>query len=478
MRLRAAQWSIIELGLRQGLGLVVSIVLARILGPAAFGLVALTTFFSALGTALVQTALGTILIQQRGCTDDQQSTLFWLNLIASGAIALAIAAISGPVARFYHQDMLALLMPLAGLQVLLGAISTVPTALLTLKLDIRPLALIGIAAFLVSGVIAVAMALAGMGVWSLALQPVLYAAVNAGLIWFACDWRPRLRLSLREVAPMLRSGSMISASSALDMAYNQGFALIIGRQFGVQPLGLYNRAQGIQQIPGNLISTVINRLALPIMAQAANDRDHLRAICQNLNAASVAIAFPAMATLGVLAKPIVLAMFGAKWAEAAPLVLYLALAGALFPMQVINLQVPIVLDRTHRYFQAEVAKKVVGFTCMIGGSFMGIAGLAVSQSVFAVIAFFINAYLAQRMIGYGALTQLRDVAPVALASALMAAAMGLLYDGLAARAVLAPLAILAVVLLAGGALYAGLMALFYPEQRSAVLAWLRKDRLA
>ncbi len=478
MRLRAAQWSVFELGLRQGLGLVVSIILARILGPVAFGLVALTAFFAALGTALVQTALGTILIQQRGCTPDQQSSLFWLNLIASGAIALLIAAISIPVARFYHQDMLAVLMPLAALQVVFGAIATVPTALLTLKLDIRPLALIGVAAFLVSSAVAVGMALAGMGVWSLALQPMLYALVGGVLIWFASDWRPRLHMSLREVAPMLRSGSMISASSALDMAYNQGFALIIGRMFGVQPLGIYNRAQGIQQIPGNLISTIINRLALPIMAQAASELGRLRGICKNLNAASVAISFPAMAALAVLAKPIVLAMFGAKWAEAAPLVVYLALAGALFPMQVINLQVPIVLDRTHRYFQAEVAKKIAGFTCMIAGSFMGIAGLAVSQSVFAVIAFFINAYLAQRMIGYGALTQLRDVAPVALGSAVMAAAMWLLHDALAVRTVMGPLSILAVVLVAGGAIYALLMALFYPAQRGEVLAYLRKAKLA
>ena len=475
MRLRAAQWSIFELGLRQGLGLLVSIVLARILGPAAFGLVALTAFFSALGTSLVQTALGTILIQQRGCTRDQQSSLFWLNLIASAGIALLVAAISIPVARFYHQDMLALLMPLAALQVLLGAIVTVPTALLTLKLDIRPLALIGIASFLVSGAAAVGMALAGWGVWSLALQPMLYALVSAGLIWFASDWRPRLHMALTEVTPMLKSGSMISASSALEMAYSQGFALIIGRQFGVQPLGLYNRAQGIQQIPGNLISTVINRLALPIMAQAASEKGRLREICKSLNTASVAISFPAMATLAVLAKPIVLVMFGAKWAEAAPLVVYLALAGALFPMQVINLQVPIVLDRTHRYFQAEVAKKVVGFTCMIAGSFMGIAGLAVSQSVFAVIAFFINAYLAQRMIGYGAMAQLRDVAPVALAAAAMAAAMLVLHEALAARTVIGPLAILTVTLLAGGAVYAALMALLYPTQASTVIAqmWSR-----
>ncbi|MEO7248230.1 MAG: lipopolysaccharide biosynthesis protein [Novosphingobium sp.] len=472
MRLRAAQWSVFELGLRQGLGLIVSIILARILGPAAFGLVALTAFFAALGTAIVQTALGTILIQQRGCTTDQQSSLFWLNLIASGAIAVLIAAISIPVAKFYHQDMLAVLMPLAALQVLFGAIATVPTALLTLKLDIRPLALIGIAAFLVSGAIAVGMALAGMGVWSLAIQPTLYALVYAVLIWFASDWRPRLHMSLREVAPMLKSGSMISASSALDMAYSQGFALIIGRMFGVQPLGLYNRAQGIQQIPGNLISTVINRLALPIMTQASSERDRLRSLCKHLNAAAVAIAFPAMATLAVLSKPIVLAMFGVKWTEAAPLVVYLALAGALFPMQVINLQVPIVLDRTHRYFQAEVAKKIVGFTCMIAGSFMGIAGLAVSQSIFAVIAFFINAYLAQRMIGYGALTQLRDVAPVALASAVMAGAMLLLYDALAERTMLAPLAVLAVVLLAGGAIYAVLMSVFYPAQRGEVITHL------
>jgi teichuronic acid exporter len=468
MKRGAVQWTIIELALRQGLGLGVSIFLARMLGPASFGLVALTSFFASLGIAVLQTSLIAIVIQRQGCTPDQRSSLFWLILIASGAAAALIVQVAVPVARFYDQPILAELMPLAALQVLLTAFSTMPTAILTYDLNIRPLALAGIAAFLASGATAIITALAGWGVWALALQPVLFAFVNSVLVWCATDWRPRTHLSLSEVLPLVRSASMISASSALEVAYSQGFALIIGK-YGVFPLGLYNRAQGIQQIPGNLIATCINRLALPIMAQASESRPRLREICTSLIKISVAVSFPTMAILAALAPRIVLVLFGPTWSGAAPLLVYLALAGALFPMHVINLQIPIVLNRTHRYFQAEVAKKVVGFSCLIVGSFMGIVGLAISQSVFSAVAFFINAYLAKRMLGYGALAQLRDVAPIAFATALLVCFVQLLEHLLVMRTAISPAPLLAFLLIAGGLFYVALIVLLYPDVRREAL---------
>ena len=417
----ATAWSAVDILLRQLLSFAISVVLARLLTPADFGTVALAAFFSTLLIALLHTGLSTALIRRQSSTREEESAVFWWCLGASVAMAALLIAVAPWIAAYFAQPVLRTLMAMAAAQLVFAAIGVVPTAMLTRALDIRPLTIAGIIASLVSGAVGIGAALAGTGVWAIALQLASASLVNSLALWLVSDWRPSPHWRFATLRGLLGFSANLSASSALDVVYTYGFALVVGKLHGVTDLGLYNRAQGTQQLPGNVVAMILGRVALPIFAAASHDPPRQRRDVRTAVRAAMIVNLPAMVVLAVLADLVILVLFGAKWSGAAAVLAILAVGGALIPLHVINLQLLLAQDRSDRFLKVEVAKKVTGIGCVMVGSLFGIIGLAISQAVFGVIAFVINAHFTRRSLGYGALAQLRDLLPIIGLSMIVAA---------------------------------------------------------
>lgn len=412
----ATAWSALDILIRQLLSFGISIVLARLLTPADFGTVALASFFSTLLIALLHTGLSTALIRRRDATREEESAVFWWCLGASIVAGAALLTAAPLIAAYFAQPVLGPLMAMAAGQLVFAAIGVVPTAMLTRALDIRPLTIAGIIASLVSGAIGIGAALVGAGVWAIALQLASASFVNSVALWFVSDWRPTTHWHFATLRALLGFSTRLSASGALDIVYTYGFALVVGKLHGTADLGLYNRAQGTQQLPGNVVAMMLARLMLPIFA-ASND-DPLQQLTDVRAAvrAAMLVNLPAMVVLALLADLVVLVMFGPKWLGAARVLAILAVGGALIPLHVINLQLLLAQDRADRFLKIEMAKKLAGITCVVIGSLFGIIGLAISQAVFNVLAFVMNAYFTRQTLAYGVLAQLRDLLPIALLS--------------------------------------------------------------
>ena len=417
----ATAWSAVDILLRQALSFGISIVLARLLTPADFGTVALAAFFSSLSIALLHTGLATALIRRRSSSREEESAVFWWCLGASLAAGALLIAIAPWIAAYFEQPVLRALMWMAAGQLVFAALGVVPTALLTRALDIKPLTVAGIIASIVSGALGIGAALAGAGVWAIAIQLASASLVNSAAWWFVSDWRPTTHWQFATLRGLLRFSAHLSASSALDIVYTNGFALVVGKLHGVVDLGLYNRAQGTQQLPGNVVAMILGRVALPIFAAANDDPPRqLRDVRMAVRAAML-VNLPAMVVLALLADLIIVVLFGPQWSGAATVLAILAVGGALIPLHVINLQLLLAQDRSDRFLKVEVAKKFAGIGCVLVGSLFGIVGLAISQAVFALLAFFINAHFTRLSLGYGALAQLRDLVPIALVSSALGA---------------------------------------------------------
>jgi teichuronic acid exporter len=447
---KASAWSALDIILRQGVQFVVTVILARLLAPEDFGIIALLTFFTSLSIVFVQGGLSVALIQRQHTSRAEESTIFWWNLIASLVLGVVLIAAGPAIAAFFAHPVLRPLMMMAAAQIIFSALGAVHGALLTRRMRFDLIAKTGLVAAIASGAIGIGAAFLGAGVWALALQVTSSALIGSIGLWFVLDWRPEMHFRFATIRGLSGFGAWVSIGSVMDVLYTNGIALLIGKLHGVRDLGFYDRASATQSLPSSSLSGIIGRIALPLLASKKGDPESLRGSLRLAIGCVMLLNLPIMAGLVLLADLVVKVLLGDRWLAAAPILSILALGGMLFPLHLINVQFVLARGQSRTFMRVEIAKKCIGIACVIVGSFFGIVGLAWSQVVYSVLGLFVNAWPAHRDLGYGAVAQLRDIGGIALATLVMAGGVYFLRGTLSTG----PFATLAICSLVGGALYA------------------------
>jgi O-antigen/teichoic acid export membrane protein len=409
----AASWSGIDILFRQFLQFAVAIVLARLVSPEEFGILALLSLFMGIAAAFIDSGFSAALIQRQDLTPTDESTVFWLNLSMGGVAALALSASAHLVADLFAQPALVLLAYLMALNIWMSAAGAIHGTLLTKTLNARTQLKVGVLATAGAGVVAVAMALRGYGIWALAAQTVVATCLSTALLWYYHPWRPLLTFSWASAVRLFGFGGYMFASGLLDTLYSRAYTLVIGKFHGVSELGFYNRADSMKQLPVGVLTALLGRVALPVFSEVAHDRARLRRGVQLSLRCLMLVNVPMMLGLAALANPLVRTLLGAQWAPAVPLLQILCIAGVFWPLHVVNLNALMAQGRSHLFFRIEVAKKLIGLGMLMLGAFWGVWGIAWSQAVLGGVAFAINAHYTERLLGYGGWAQCRDVAPIA-----------------------------------------------------------------
>lgn len=418
----AGLWSALDLGTRSIVQFITSVVLARFLSPTDFGIYAIMLIFTSVSLVLIDGGFTSAIIQKKDISREEQTAVFWYNTLASLVIALAIFLLAPLIARGFGYPVLRPILMTIALVVPIMAIGTLPSAMLQKGLRFDLVARAGLLATVSSGVVAVVAVMNGAGVWTFVLQTLTMALVNTTILWMLAGWRPLLRPHFRSAKQLASFGSLVALSGLLEVAYAHGSSLVIGKLHGASDLGFYNRAQSLQVLPANILTAIVTRVALPVFSTKTHDHDALGHGVRMAQGVVMLINLPLMLALATMPDLIITVMYGPKWLAAVPVLAILALGGVLFPLHAINLQLMLAQGRSDLYFKVEVAKKVVGIAFVAIGSIYGIVGLALGQTIFSYIAFFINAGVAGGMIGYGPVKQLRDLA----GSFALAAAMAIL----------------------------------------------------
>ena len=447
--LKATLWSGADALIRQGLQFCISIALARLLAPEAFGTIALLYLFVGIAGLFVDGGLSSALIQRPATTRLEESTVFWFNLSAGAGAGLLLSAASPLIAHFFGVPLLQPLACIMGLNLFIGAFGSVHMSLLTKVLNFRTQMKIGLVASTVSGVAAIVVAWLGAGVWALAFQLLISTTITSLLLWVWHAWRPLRAFDPQALRTLWRFGGFFVLSVAVDIAYTQIYTLVIGKLYGTRDLGFYFRATSTQQNAANLLSGVLNRVAFPLFSSAAADKELLRRSVRKALTAAMILNLPIMFGIVVTADPLVIALFGEKWRPSVPILQILALGGSLWPLHVINLNVLLAQGHSNLLFRVEIVKKALGFSVLICASLFGLVAIAWSQVAFGLAAFFINAHYTSVLLGYGAARQIRDVAPYLAVAGVMAILVWLV--GSAIR--LGPLAVLAIQVSIGATFY-------------------------
>jgi len=419
--LSAVVWSGGEAFSRQGVQFIISIILARLLAPEIFGLIAMLSLFIGLASCFCEGGFSSALIQKQSLSQEDTSSVFYFNVMMGLTAALLFCATAPWIAAFYQAPVLQPLTRLMGLNVFIGTLGAVHQTLLVKDLDFRCLMRISIVAAIVSGAVGIALAWRGCGVWSLAIQTLVSTGVSTALLWWWRPWRPALVFSLKALRSLFRFGAYLFLSSVLDLAYTRAYSLVIGKFYTAGDLGLYSRADSTQQLPTNLLSTVVTRVSFPMFAAVAHDRELLRRAMRKVLASIMLLNVPAMLGLMVVARPLIVAVFGINWAGCVPYLQILCLAGVLWPLHVLNLSGLKAMGRSDLFFRLEVIKKAVGVCILVGSCLISITAMAWGMVLTSIVCVGINTYYTGVLLDYPLSRQIRDLLPCALPAGSMVA---------------------------------------------------------
>ncbi|TWU47534.1 Teichuronic acid biosynthesis protein TuaB [Rubripirellula tenax] len=417
----AVIWSGLDVFVRQFIGFAISIVLARLLVPEDFGTLALLSLFLGVAQLFVNAGFSAALIQKQDTSHVDESTVFWFNLAAGLAMTILLVGVSPWVAAFFKQPVLTPLTCLMACNISISAFASIHATLMNKRLDFKTPMKIGVIATVLSGSVGIYLAWNGYGVWALAWQAVLNSFVGVILLWYWNPWRPLFVFSRESVRSLFGFSGWLFASAILDTVYQRGYTLLIGRFYGMHDLGIYDRADKTQQLPGGILSSLLARVAFPLFSSIHKNKDKLRVGVRSSVRSIMLVNIPAMMGLAVLAEPFVREVFGEQWVSAAPALQVLCVAGLLYPLHVINLNVLQAQGHANLFFRLEVIKKSLGTLLLIGGSFYGIMGIAWSRVIQSVFAYAVNGFFTHKFLDYGIRKQSLDCTASFALSMVMAA---------------------------------------------------------
>jgi O-antigen/teichoic acid export membrane protein len=370
----------------------------------------------------VQSGLGTALIQKKDVTDEDYSSVFYLSL-GVALVFYGILFLAAPfIAAFYNQPLITLVLRVLGLTLFFGAVNTIQNAVIARNFQFRKLFISSLGAVLLSGVIGIAMAYAGYGVWALVGQQLTSIIALCVIMWFTVTWRPRLLFSLTRVKGLFSFGWKLLVSGLIDVTYNNLSSLVIGKLYPSSMLGYYIKGQEFPNVLVSNINSSIQAVMFPAYAKCQDNRPLVKQIMRRALVTSSFLVFPAMAGLAVVAEPLVMLLLTEKWLTAVPFLQIFCAVYALWPIHTANLQTINALGRSDVFLRLEIVKKVVGVSVLAVTIPIGIYAMALGSVVTGVISTLINAYPNKLLLDYNITEQWKDLMPALILSLVMCGA--------------------------------------------------------
>jgi len=325
---RSVGWSATLQIARLLMQILISAILARLLTPSDFGLIAMVTVFSSFVAIFSDFGLTSAIIQKKEVSDEALSSTFWISVGLGALLTIALAAFAPLIAAFYSEPRLTPLIVLLSTTFFIASFGNVQSALLTKSMNFKALAVIGICALGISGPISIFLAFSGYGVWSLAWNVVLFTFITVVLTWIYSRWVPHFSLGLQHVKGLLGFGMNLTGFSFVNYFGRNLDNLLIGRFLGPTPLGFYNLAYNLLLFPLSNISDVVGRVMFPALSKIQHDKRIVREAYITSNRHIAAISLPLMMWLVITAPQLVRVVFGMKWVSAIVLVQILAITAA------------------------------------------------------------------------------------------------------------------------------------------------------
>ncbi len=404
-------WSSLDAFLGQGITFLVGLVLARLLSPEEYGLIAIITIFISVFNSIVDSGFSNALIRKQDATEADYNTVFYTNLAISAVLSTALFFGAPRIADFFSRPQLTPLTKAMSSVVIINAFAIVQNIRLTKNIDFKTKTKVSLIASLTSGVIGIAMAFGGFGVWSLVAQQISKQLLNSVFLWFFIRWMPKLLFSWKSFKEMFDFGWKLLVSGLINTIWTEIYQVIIGKFYQPQTLGQYTRAQQFSSIFSSNLTSIIQRVSYPVLSQLQDDKERLKSGYKRIIKITMLVSFVLMLGLAAIAKPMILVLIGDKWLPAVPFLQILCFNMMLYPLHSINLNMLQVQGRSDLFLKLEILKKIVGVIPLCLGIFVNIYYMLIGSVFVGFFSYYLNARYSGPFLNYSIKEQVKDIMP-------------------------------------------------------------------
>jgi teichuronic acid exporter len=408
-----------ERGGTQGIQFVIQIVLARLLIPEDYGIIALVIIFINISNVFVQSGFNTALIQKKNVDEIDFSSVFYLSLFVAVLLYIGLFFSAPFIARFYENQLFVPVLRVLSLTLFFGAFNSIQNAVISREMQFRKLFISSTVAILVSGSIGIYMAYYNFGVWALVGQQITNQLLVILILLYTVRWSPKFLFSFKRVKVLFSFGWKLLVSSLLTTVYMDLRSLIIGKMYNPAMLGFYNRGQQFPSIITTNINGSIQSVLLPVLSSQQDNKQRVKDMVRRAIVTSSFLIFPMMVGLAITAESMVKILLTDKWLPCVPFLQIFCIVYALTPIHTANLQAINAIGRSDIFLKLEIIKRVIGLFILGVTVFYGVYAIALGQVLSGIIATFINAHPNKVLLKYGYVEQIKDIIPSLLLSLIM-----------------------------------------------------------
>ena len=409
--IKGTAWSAADAFLGQGVTFLVGIVLARMLSPDEYGLIGICLIFNTVLSGIVDSGFSNALIRKKDCTDVDYNTMFVTNLTIS-IVLYALLFVSSPfVSQFFNRYELTSLIRVTGLVLLANALSITQITILTKRIDFKTKTKASLVSAIASGIIGIAMAFMGFGVWVLVGQILSKQILYTICLWVLNKWWPSFTFSLKSFHYMWGFGWKLLVSGLLNNIWNQLYQVVVGKFYSPATLGQYTRGQEYASIFSSNLTNIIQRVSYPVLSEIQDDKHRMVEGYRRVIKMTMFVTAICMISLGAVAEPLIYCLIGPQWHEAATYLPLICISMSLYPLHSINLNMLQVLGRSDIFLYLEILKKIIGILPICIGIFVDIYWMLIASILIGFVSLYLNSWYTGKALGFTFWKQLRDIAP-------------------------------------------------------------------
>lgn len=397
----------------------VSIILARLLMPEDYGVVALVTIFITICNVFVTNGFGTALVQKKDADDLDFTSVFYFGLFFAILLYALIFFCAPLIASFYENEALTPIVRVMGIRIIIASINSVQHAYLDRRMQFKKFFIATLFGTIASGVIGVWMAYAGYGPWAIVAQYLTNVCIDTIVLAFVIKWLPRLRISFVRLKGLFSFGWKLLVSALIDTGYNELRSLIIGKKYNAESLAYYNKGKTFPNLIATNVNAAINPVLLTALSKIQSEKEKVKQATRRSIRVCSFIVVPCMIGLACVGETFIEVVLTSKWMPALPFLYIMCVTYMFYPIHTANLTAIQAMGRSDLFLKLEIAKKIVGITLIVVSMWFGVIWMAASALVGTVINSIINAFPNRKLLNYGWFEQMKDILPSLILSILM-----------------------------------------------------------
>lgn len=404
----------------QLVGFIVSMILARLLMPEDYGLIAMTSIFIAVASIFADSGLGTSLVQKEHVDHLDYNTVFYTGLALSILLFFIIYLIAPIVGDIYKDERIIPILRVLGITLLFSSVNSVQNAGVSRQLDYKKFFKATFISTIVSAVVGISMAYYGFGVWALVASTLTSSLVNTVALSFITKWRPKLEFSFQRLKSLYSFGINLMATNLIGTICDQLRGFLIGIKYKPSDLAFYNRGMAIPQLLSANIQGTIDGVLFPAISHVQNDKSQVKVAIRRSMSTSSFFIFPIMFLMSAMADKIIVILYGSKWVLAIPFMQITCFKYCFGIIGSANLQAIKAIGRSDITLKLEFIKKPLYLAIIVATMFISPLAMCIGHTFYDLIGSAINAFPNKKLIGYSFKEQIIDIMPQMLASVVMA----------------------------------------------------------